>query len=94
MATTLLLALYLAYFGRISPVGLSLTLIVGLGVVLVAMFLWEAGFFDNMLLKFQYDYGSALSRDYALEILQSISSFACGSVFPSPSSTHFKVVLV
>jgi hypothetical protein len=40
------------------------------------MFLWEAGFFDNMLLRFQYDYNSALSRDYALEILQSISSSA------------------
>jgi hypothetical protein len=83
VATTLILALYLAYFGlgtvirgRISPVGVSLTLIVALGVALVAMFLWEAGFFDNMLLRFQYDYGSALSRDYALEILQSISSSA------------------
>ena len=83
VATTLILALYLAYFGlgtvirgRISPAGVSLTLIVALGVALVAMFLWEAGFFDNMLLRFQYDYGSSLSRDYALEILQSISSSA------------------
>jgi hypothetical protein len=83
VATTLILVLYLAYFGlgtvirgRTSPAGVSLTLIVALGVALVAMFLWEAGFFDNMLLRFQYDYGSSLSRDYALEILQSISSFA------------------
>ena len=83
VATTLLLALYLAYFGlgtvirgRTSPAGLSLTLILALGVALFAMLLWEAGFFDKMLLRFQYDYGSSLSRDYALEILQSISPFA------------------
>jgi hypothetical protein len=38
------------------------------------MFLWSVGFFDPMLSRFQYDYGSALSRDYALEILQQAST--------------------
>ena len=62
--------------GRISPIGLSLALFVSLGIALVAILLWDAGFFDKMLTRFQYDYGSALSRDYALDILQSMSTFA------------------
>ena len=83
VATTVILALYLACFGlgtvvrgRISPVGLSLTLFVAIGIALVAILLWGAGYFDKMLLRFQYDYGSALSRDYALDILQSVSDYA------------------
>ena len=81
VATTVILALYLACFGvgtvvrgRISPVGLSLTLFVAIGIALVAILLWGAGYFDKMLMRFQYDYGSALSRDYALDILQSVST--------------------
>ena len=83
VATTIILALYLACFGvgtvvrgRISPIGLSLTLFVALGIALAAILLWGAGYFDKMLLRFQYDYGSALSRDYALDILQSVSDSA------------------
>ena len=82
-ATTLILGLYLVCFGvgivakgRISPIGLSLTFFIALGFALAAILLWEAGFFDKMLLRFQYDYGSALTRDYAMDILQSISDFA------------------
>jgi len=78
-ATTIILGLYLVYFGvgilakgRISPIGLSMTLFIALGFALAAMPLWDAGFFDKMLLRFQYDYGSALSRDYAIDILQSM----------------------
>lgn len=80
--TTIILALYLAIFGvgimvkgRISPAGLILTIFVGLGFVFVVMILLDAGYFEKMLIRFQYDYGSALSRDYALDILQSVSDF-------------------
>jgi hypothetical protein len=81
MGTTgLILGLYLVCFavgivakGRISPIGLSLTIVMLVVVALAALLLMGAGFFDKMLLRFQYDYGSALSRDYALAILNAIS---------------------
>ncbi len=83
VVTTVILAFYLACFGvgtvargRISPIGLSFTLFLTLGVALLAILLWGAGYFDKMLLRFQYDSGSALTRDYALDILQSVSDYA------------------
>ena len=94
VATTIILALYLACLGvgtiakgRISVAGLTLTLFVVLGFGLAAMFLLETGFFDKMLLRFQYDYGSSLTRDYALDILQSASPSAL-SVGLSQSETN------
>ena len=81
--TGLILAFYLMCFGvgivargRVSPIGLGLAMFIVLAFILAAMGLSDMGFFDKMLLRFQYDYGSALSRDYALQILQSISDSA------------------
>jgi len=81
VTTTIILGLYLCYFGvritargRVSPIGLVLALCIAVGFALFALVLWEAGYFDNMLLRFQYDYGSALTRDYAADILQSMST--------------------
>jgi hypothetical protein len=83
VVTTVILAFYLVCFsvgaiarGRISPFGLSFALCLTLGAVVFALILVGAGYFDKMLLRFQYDDGSALSRDYALNILQSITTSA------------------
>ena len=66
VATTIILALYLACFGvgtivkgRVSVVGFTgCTFFVVLSFALVAMFLLETGFFGKMLLRLQYDYGN------------------------------------
>jgi hypothetical protein len=83
VASTIILGIYLLYFcgriwasGRVSAPGLAVALIVLVISACLAMTLWASGYFDKMLLRFQYDYGSALARDYATTILSSVSNSA------------------
>jgi hypothetical protein len=74
--TTIVALLYLIYRalasglrGRVNRVGLAFGLATAVIVVPLCVVLWSTGVFDPTLDRFQNDYGSALSRSYALEIL-------------------------
>ena len=81
VATTIIFLLYISYStiasvsrGYLNPAAVFYVGFVGITLALFGVVLWSAGFFDPMLDRFDNDYGSALSRDYALEILQSASN--------------------
>jgi hypothetical protein len=80
--TTIILLLYLISSttgsisrGYLNQAGTIYVLVVGAALVLLGAFLWSVGFFDPMLDRFEHDAGSALSRDFALELLQNASTF-------------------
>jgi hypothetical protein len=60
--------------GYINKAGVIFALLMGIAIVPLSMILWNVGFFDEMLRRFQFDYGSALSRDFALKILEQSSA--------------------
>ena len=62
--------------GYLNKAGVIYVLVVGTALVLFGALLWSFGFFDPMLDRFEHDYGSALSRDFALDILQNAPTFA------------------
>ncbi len=81
VATTIILGLYLCYFSvalwarrRLSPAGLAFALALLVVLACFALALWGGGYFDKMLLRFEYNSGSSLARDYATEILTTIST--------------------
>ena len=76
IATTTILLLYIIYSafrGRTNTAALTFAFFGGISLAILGFFLWSGGFFDPMLNQFDHDYGSALSRDYALEILNNSS---------------------
>ena len=82
VTTTIILLLYISAStigslsrGYLNKAGVIYVLVVGTALVLFGVVLWSAGFFDPMLDRFEHDYGSALSRDFALDILQNASTF-------------------
>jgi hypothetical protein len=81
VVTTVLLAGYFVYsafraglLGYVNKAGLTFSVSIALLGIPFSLVLWDLGFFDSMLDRFQYDYGSALSRDYAIQILQQASA--------------------
>jgi hypothetical protein len=83
VATTIAVVLYLIYCagawifrGVINKTALWFFGFVAIMLVPVSVILWNVDFFQPMFIRFEFDYGSALSRDYALDILQQVSSFA------------------
>ena len=82
VTTSIILTLYISSStigsmsrGYLNQAGAIYVLVIGTALVLLGAFLWSAGFFDPMLDRFEHDYGSALSRDFALDILQNASTF-------------------
>lgn len=76
VVTIVSLVLYSAYCvigwgvkGKINKAAITLATITVVIVGLLGIVLYSVGFFDPMLDRFHSDYGSALSRDYAFEIL-------------------------
>ena len=93
VATAIIILLYISYStiasvsrGYLNQAGVIYVLFVGITLVILGALLWSAGFFDPMLDRFDNDYGSALSRDYALEILQNASTSALWFGFTSQNS--------
>src|ERR1700683_557841 len=82
VATTIILGLYVVYATisagmRASINKISFTFFVCAAVMFVlpaTVVMWNIGFFDSMFGRFQYDEGSALTRDYALTILEHSSA--------------------
>lgn len=81
VATTIVIMLYVAQStmgtvirGYINAAGLTLSVLVGIAAIFLGIILWNAGFFDQILERFQFDYGSASTRSRALEILQQAST--------------------
>jgi hypothetical protein len=66
--------LYAAFFqlirGRINTAGYFIGSIMVVVCIFIGVALAGLGFFDVMQDRFAYDFGSSLSRDYALEILE------------------------
>jgi hypothetical protein len=82
VVTTLIVLLYMIYIaiawflrGSIKKAGLTFALLSVVILVPLSLGLWDIGFFDPMLGRFEVDYGSALSRDYAFELLEQVSAF-------------------
>ena len=82
VATTIIILLYISYStiasvsrGYLNPVGVFYVGFIVVTLAILGAVLWSAGFFDQMLDRFENDYGSALSRHYAMEILQNASNF-------------------
>jgi hypothetical protein len=81
VATTIALGAYFVYSairsgmtGHINRVAVGFAFTTVAFVVPVCLVLLSIGFFDAMLDRFQFDYGSALSRDYALALLDRASA--------------------
>ena len=82
VATTIVLLSYLIYSpigpitrGYINKAGLTYIFLIGFLLVPIFVTLWGIGFFDPMIERFEYDYGSTLSRDYALQLLEQSSAW-------------------
>lgn len=76
-AATLIITLYVlqtifssAIRGYVNSAGLFLSVLAVIGFVFGATLLWNAGFFDQIIERFQFDYGSASTRTEALELLE------------------------
>lgn len=55
--------------GKVNSAAVGWTIVSILGAMLVVPVLYQLGFFDLLLLRFTEDNGSALARDYALQML-------------------------
>jgi hypothetical protein len=81
VVTTIAVVLYLIYslavsgfMGYVNRAGLTFA-VIGLILLLpISVVLWRLGLFNSMIERFQYDNGSTLSRDYALEMLTQASA--------------------
>jgi hypothetical protein len=61
--------------GYINSAGLILSIFVGVAFVFLVTVLWSAGFFDQILERFQFDYGSASTRSDAIAFVQQASTY-------------------
>lgn len=59
--------------GQINPAAVTWIMVLALGAMLIVPVLYYLGFFDLLLLRLTEDNGSALARDYALQILYNVS---------------------
>ena len=82
VATTIVLLLYVICSsigpiarGYVNKAGLTFIFLIGILLVPIVITLLGVGFFEPMMERFEYDYGSALSRDYALQLLQQSSAW-------------------
>ena len=82
VATTIVLLLYVICSsispiarGYVNKAGLTFIFLIGILLVPIVITLFGVGFFEPMMERFEYDYGSALSRDYALQLLQQSSAW-------------------
>jgi hypothetical protein len=81
VTTTVALLAYLLYSaiasglaGRISKASIGFALWTIVLFAPVCLVLWSIGFFDAIFYRFQFDYGSAMSRDYALTLVNRAST--------------------
>jgi hypothetical protein len=82
VATTIAMVAYVLFAsmasgmrGYINKINLGYVLSTVVLLMPVGLVLWDFGFFDAMLYRFQDDYGSALAREGALQILERASVF-------------------
>jgi hypothetical protein len=80
VALVLVVAIYLlvlivrsAFSKYVSKSGATLFVLFAAAVIVVIPLMWQLGLFDLMIERFQYDYGSSLSREMAAEMLGNAS---------------------